>query len=74
MPRAEFRRTVEGAVRNSFVHSLLAKGRLLYTHDPTIAGLVADLAGIGQRDTQVQLLGTRRRARPSRSRARASTT
>src|SRR3989442_15722527 len=27
MPRAEFRKTVEGAVRNSFIHSLLAKGR-----------------------------------------------
>src|SRR5215475_11593464 len=33
MPRSEFRRTVEGAIRNSFMHSLLAKGRLLYTHD-----------------------------------------
>jgi hypothetical protein len=31
MPRAEFRKTVEGSLRNSFVHSLLAKGRLLYT-------------------------------------------
>ena len=27
MRRAEFRKTVEGAVRNSFMHSLLAKGR-----------------------------------------------
>src|SRR5256885_4412048 len=25
MPRAEFRKTVEGSVRNSFMHSLLAK-------------------------------------------------
>src|SRR5262249_40625996 len=33
LPRAEFRRTAEGAIRNSFMHSLLAKGRLLYTHD-----------------------------------------
>src|SRR4051794_38889803 len=32
MPRAEFRKSVEGTVRNSFLHSLLAKGRLLYTH------------------------------------------
>jgi predicted nucleotidyltransferase len=56
MPRAEFRRTVEGAVRNSFMHSLLAKGRLLYTHDETIAGLCARLHEIGERDTQVQLL------------------
>jgi len=37
MPRAEFRKTVEGTVRNSFVHTLLAKGRLLFTHDPTSA-------------------------------------
>jgi uncharacterized protein len=33
MPLAEFRKTVEGSVHNSFLHSLLAKGRLLYTHD-----------------------------------------
>src|SRR5437762_7395360 len=29
MPRTEFRQTIESAVRNSFMHSLLAKGRLL---------------------------------------------
>src|SRR3982751_5073476 len=39
MPRTEFRKTVEGAIRNSFMHSLLAKGRLLYTHDDSIAAL-----------------------------------
>jgi hypothetical protein len=55
MPRAEFRKTVEGTVRNSFMHSLLAKGRLLYTHDETIAGLCAKLHEIGERDTQIQL-------------------
>jgi hypothetical protein len=37
--RAQFRQTVEGALHNSFMHSLLAKGRLLYTHDRTIADL-----------------------------------
>jgi uncharacterized protein len=57
MPRAEFRKTVEGSVHNSFLHSLLAKGRLLYTHDPTIATLCARLQDIGERDTQIQLLG-----------------
>jgi predicted nucleotidyltransferase len=56
MPRAEFRKTVEGAVRNSFAHSFLAKGRLLYTHDPTIADLCARLQEIGDRDVRVQLL------------------
>src|SRR6476660_6250830 len=37
MQRAVFRRIVEGSIRSSFMHSLLAKGRLLYTHDETIA-------------------------------------
>jgi predicted nucleotidyltransferase len=57
MPRAEFRKTVEAAVHNSFMHSLLAKGRLLYTHDETIAALCSRLHEIGDRDTQLQLLG-----------------
>jgi len=56
MPRAEFRKTVEGSVRNSFAHSFLAKGRLLYTHDQTVADLCARLHEIGDRDKQVQLL------------------
>ena len=43
MPRAQFRATVEGSLHNSFMHSLLAKGRLLYTHDETIAGSVRRL-------------------------------
>ncbi len=64
MPRAEFRKAVEGSVRNSFTHSLLAKGRLLYTHDETIASLCARLNEIGERDTQVQLLAAATRALP----------
>jgi predicted nucleotidyltransferase len=56
LSRAEFRKAVEGTVRNSFVHSLLAKGRLLYTHDPTIADLCATLGEIGARDRHVQLM------------------
>ena len=56
IPRAKFRATVEGAVHNSFVHSLLAKGRLLYTHDTTIADLCARLREIGRRDIELQLL------------------
>ena len=64
MPRAEFRKTVEGAVRNSFMHSLLAKGRLLYTHDETIAALCARLHEIGERDTRLQLLAAATQALP----------
>jgi hypothetical protein len=55
MPRTEFRKMVEGAVRNGFMHSFLAKGRLLYTHDDTIAALCLRLHEIGERDTQLQL-------------------
>ena len=53
--RAAFRKLAEGAIRNSFFHSYLAKGRLLYTHDDTIADLCARLTDIGERDTRVQL-------------------
>lgn len=56
LPRADFRRTVEGSSSNSFMHSFLAKGRLLYTYDQTIADLFGRLQAIGERDTQVQLL------------------
>jgi hypothetical protein len=65
IPRARFRQTVEGSLRNSFMHSLLAKGRLLYTHDQTIADLCASLGELGERDTQVQLLRAATSALPA---------
>jgi uncharacterized protein len=70
VPRAEFRKMIDGAVRNSFLHSFLTKGRLLYTHDPTIADLCAALSGIGERDTQLQLLRAGTHALPSLYKAR----
>ena len=54
--RADFRKAVESSIRSGFGHSYLAKGRLLYTHDETIAGLCAQLQKIGERDVQLQLL------------------
>jgi predicted nucleotidyltransferase len=65
IPRAEFRKTVEGSVRGSFMHSFLAKGRLLYTHDPTIGDLCTRLADRGERDTQLQLLRAATAALPA---------
>ncbi len=56
IPRTEFRKTVEGSVHNSFAHSFLAKGQLLYTHDPSIADLCDRLHSVGTRDASVQLL------------------
>jgi hypothetical protein len=56
VPRAEFRKTAEGTIRNSFMHALLTKGCMLFTHDETISDLCARMIVIGERDTQVQLL------------------
>jgi len=56
MARTEFRKIVEGSLRSGFQHSFLAKGRLLYTHDESIAGLCERLNAPGQRDIQIQLL------------------
>jgi predicted nucleotidyltransferase len=70
LPRAEFRKAVEGSMSHSFVHSLLAKGRLLYTHDPTVADLFTTLGAIGDRDTQVQLLSAATAALPAIDKAR----
>jgi hypothetical protein len=64
MPRTAFRATVDGSMRNSFMHSLLSKGRLLYSHDPTIPDLLATLERIGDRDTEIQLLRASAHALP----------
>jgi hypothetical protein len=68
--RTQFRKTVEGSIHNSFMHSLLARGRLLYTHDDSIARLCKSLADIGERDTRIQLLGAATSALPAVYKAR----
>ena len=65
MPRATFRTTVEGARRHSFMHSFLAKGRLLYSHDPTVETLFATLRERGDRDTQMQCFRSATHVLPS---------
>lgn len=65
IPRTEFRKAVEGSLHNSFVHALLAKSRLLYTHDETIADLLQRLSELGARDIQLQLLRAATHALPS---------
>ena len=70
IPRAEFRRMVEGALQGSFIHSFLAKGRLLYTHDPTIETLFARLQSRGQRDTAILMLHAATDVLPSLYKAR----
>jgi hypothetical protein len=70
MPRASFRRLVEGARHNSFMHAFFAKGRLLFSHDPSIAALCEGLAHIGRRDLAVQLLQTASHVIPCLDKAR----
>jgi predicted nucleotidyltransferase len=70
IPRAEFRKIVEGSVRNSFIHSFLTKGRLLYTHDPSIEALCASLGEMGNRDRQIQLMRAATGAVPALNKAR----
>jgi len=69
MPRAEFRQIVEGSLHNSFAHSFLAKGQLLYSHDPSIVDLCGRLHAIGKRDATVQLLRAATHALPSLDKA-----
>jgi predicted nucleotidyltransferase len=64
MPRASFRKTVEGSRDNSFMRSFLAKGRLLFTHDVTIRDLCGRLTAIGDRDTELQRLAAATSALP----------
>jgi len=65
MPRGEFRKTVEGSVRNSFMHAFLAKGKVLFSRDPSIDALFKDLGTLGERDTRLQMLGAATWALPS---------
>jgi hypothetical protein len=54
--RSEFRRILEGSIQSSFEHSLLTTGRLIYTHDETIAEIFEGRRTLGARDQEIQLL------------------
>lgn len=57
LPRAAFKRLADGALSNSFMHSMLSKGRMLYSHDESLPPLLEHMRRIGDRDTQIQMLG-----------------
>lgn len=69
-PRGDFRRRLESSVRNTFGHSLFAKGRLLFSRDPSIDALFNQLGEIGQRDSQVQAMCSAQTALTSLYKAR----
>ena len=64
-PRGSFRQAVEGSIRNSFMHSFLAKGRLLYTHDETIKAMFESLKEMGERDRGIALFRAATNALPA---------
>lgn len=70
IPRARFRQLVEGTVHNSFMHSFLAKGRLLYSHDETLDDLHRRMQQVGDRDVELQLLRAGTEAVSSLAKAR----
>jgi len=70
MQRAEFRKLADGAVHQSFMHSFLAKSRVLFTHDDSIADICARLQTIGTRDTSLALLRAGTEALPCLYKAR----
>ena len=63
--RAELRAAIDGTAQNSFMHSFLAKGRLLYTHDESIAAMCSRLSALGERDMQIALFSAATAALPA---------
>lgn len=57
-PRSEFRRQIEASVRNTFEHSVFARGKLLYSKDPSIDELFEQLTSLGDHDLRLQLMGS----------------
>jgi len=56
IPRNDFKQSVEGTSRNSFLHSLISKSRLLFTTDPTIEDIYNGINNLGDHDRQIQLV------------------
>jgi hypothetical protein len=54
--RSEFRKTMEGSIQSSFMHSLLTRGRMLFTRDEAIRELFERHDQLGARDQEIQLL------------------
>ena len=56
LPRASFRKLVEGELQHSFIHAMLVKSVVLYTHDESITALCEAMRDLGARDRSIQML------------------
>jgi len=54
--RSEFRRMLEGSVQGSFIHSLLVKGRMLFSREEPLVELFEARHRLSERDRATQLL------------------
>jgi predicted nucleotidyltransferase len=54
--RSAFRRMLEGSVEGSFLHSLLVKGRMLFSREEPLAELFEARHRLAERDRAIQLL------------------
>lgn len=54
--RSEFRKLLEGSVQGSFMHSLLVKGRLIFSRDEPLKELFEQRHHLGERDQTIQML------------------
>src|SRR5579872_1462800 len=54
--RGEFRRILEGSVQGSFEHSMLVKGRMLFSREESLVELFDARHRLGERDRAIQLL------------------
>ena len=54
--RAEFKRSAEGALGGSFMHSLFSRGTLVYSRDETLDELFAARHKMGVRDREISLM------------------
>ena len=54
--RSAFRKAVQGAIRSSFLDSILSRGTVLFSRDETIPRLLADQGALGASDQAAQVL------------------
>lgn len=54
--RSEFRKMLEGSVQGSFIHSMLLKGRMLFSRDEPLQELFDSRNALADRDRAIQLV------------------
>lgn len=54
--RSEFRKMLEGSVQGSFTHSMLVKGRLIFSRDEPLRELFEQRDNLGERDRTIEML------------------